>query len=110
MARRRLLDDVQWAGLLSPPSDEREIVRHYTLSDEDLAAAVSKRGDHNRIGFALTLCYLRFPGRALGIGGAHQPDRRLYLGRRGRSGRGCAAVAAGQAIAASSMSCSIIPA
>jgi hypothetical protein len=42
--------------------------------------------------------------------GAHQPDRRLYLGRRGRSGRGCAAVAAGQAIAASSMSCSIIPA
>ena len=68
MARRRLLDDVQWAGLLSPPSDEREIVRHYTLSDEDLAAAVSKRGDHNRIGFALTLCYLRFPGRALGIG------------------------------------------
>ena len=68
MGRRRLLNDVQWAGLLSPPSDEREIVRHYTLSDEDLAAAASKRGDHNRIGFALTLCYLRFPGRALGIG------------------------------------------
>jgi TnpA family transposase len=68
MARRQLLNDVQWAGLLLPPSDEREIIRHYTLSDEDLAAAACKRGDHNRIGFALTLCYLRFPSRALGIG------------------------------------------
>jgi hypothetical protein len=68
MARRQLLNDVQWAGRLMPPSDEREIIRHYTLSDEDLAAAAVKRGDHNRIGFALTLCYLRFPGRALGIG------------------------------------------
>ena len=53
MARRRLLTDVQWSALLSPPTDEREIIRHYTLSDEDLAAAASKRGDHNRIGFAL---------------------------------------------------------
>ena len=66
MARRRLLNDVQWAALLSPPADEREIVRHYTLSAEDLAAVSTKRGNHNRIGFALTLCYLRFPGRALG--------------------------------------------
>jgi TnpA family transposase len=68
MARRRLLNDVQWAALLSPPADEREIVRHYTLSAEDLAAVSTKRGNHNRIGFALTLCYLRFPGRALAIG------------------------------------------
>jgi TnpA family transposase len=68
MARRKLLNDVQWAGSLLPPTDEREIVRHYTLSDEDLAVVAGKRGDHNRIGFALTLCYLRFPGRALGIG------------------------------------------
>jgi len=68
MARRRLLNDAQWAGFLSPPAGEREIVRHYTLSAEDLEAAASKRGDHNRIGFALTLCYLRFPGRALGAG------------------------------------------
>jgi TnpA family transposase len=68
MARRKLLNDVQWAGLLLPPTDEREIVRHYTLSDEDLAVVAGERGDHNRIGFALTLCYLRLPGRALGIG------------------------------------------
>ena len=68
MARRQLLNDVQWAGLLSPPAEEREIVRHYTLGKEDLAAAAEKRGDHNRIGFALTLCYLRFPGRVLAIG------------------------------------------
>jgi hypothetical protein len=43
-------------------------VRHHTLSNEDLAVVAGKRGDHNRVGFALTLCYLRFRGRALGIG------------------------------------------
>jgi len=65
MARRRLLTDVPWEALLSPQTAEREIIRHYTLGDEDLAAAASKRSDHNRIGFPLTLCYLRFPGRAI---------------------------------------------
>jgi hypothetical protein len=34
----------------------------------NLAVVAGKRGDHNRIGFALTVCYLRFPGRALGNG------------------------------------------
>jgi hypothetical protein len=35
MARRQLLTDEQWTGLLAPPSDEREIVRYWTLSRED---------------------------------------------------------------------------
>ncbi len=68
MARRRLLTGEQWAELLSPPAGERDIVRHYTLTEQDLATIVAKRGDHNRIGFALTLCYLRFPGRAFALG------------------------------------------
>ena len=68
MARRRLLTGEQWAELLSPPARERDIVRHYTLTGQDLATIAAKRGDHNRIGFALTLCYLRFPGRAFALG------------------------------------------
>jgi Domain of unknown function (DUF4158) len=39
------------------------MVRHYTLSSEDLALINRRRGDPNRLGFALMLCYLRFPGR-----------------------------------------------
>jgi hypothetical protein len=44
------------------------LVRHYTLSEADLAAIRRCRGDHNRLGYALMLCYLRFPGRALRVG------------------------------------------
>ena len=46
------------------------MVRHYMLSSEDLALINRRRGDPNRLGFALTLCYLRFPGRILGVWGA----------------------------------------
>jgi TnpA family transposase len=41
------------------------MVRHYTLSSEDLALINRRRGEPNRLGFALMLCYLRFPGRIL---------------------------------------------
>jgi Domain of unknown function (DUF4158) len=51
-----------------PPSDQRELVRHDTLSDTDLAAIRRCRGDHNRLGHALMLCYLRYPGRPLRAG------------------------------------------
>jgi uncharacterized protein DUF4158/resolvase-like protein len=34
----------------------------------DLAAIRRCRGDHNRLGYALMLCYLRYPGRALRAG------------------------------------------
>jgi hypothetical protein len=65
MARRQLFKDEQWASLLAPPSEERKIVRHYTLSRDDLDLIAAKRSDHSRFGFAVLLCYLRHPGRAL---------------------------------------------
>ena len=68
MAKRRLLSDDLWARHLEPPTDEREIARHYTLGGEDLAQVVAKRGDANRLGYALVLLYLRFPGRVLEAG------------------------------------------
>jgi hypothetical protein len=54
--------------LFDPPTEQRELVRHYTLSDTDLAAIARCRGDHNRLGHALMRCYLRYPGRALHVG------------------------------------------
>jgi len=41
------------------------MVRHYTLSGEDIVLINRRRGDPNRLGFAVMLCYLRFPGRIL---------------------------------------------
>ena len=51
------------------------MVRHYMLSSEDLALINRPRGDPNRLGFALMLCYLRFPGRILQQG--EQPPAAL---------------------------------
>ena len=61
MARRHQLTEVQISELFDPPSDQRELVRHYTLSDTDLAAIRRCRGDHNRLSHALMLCYPRYP-------------------------------------------------
>ena len=68
MARRLQLSETQIAELFDPPTEQRELVRHYTLSEADLAAIGCCRGDHNRLGHALMRCYLRYPGRALRIG------------------------------------------
>jgi Domain of unknown function (DUF4158) len=70
MPHRELLTESQRLSLQAPASDERGIVRHYTLSSEDLALINRRRGDPNRLGFALMLCYLRFPGRIPMIGQA----------------------------------------
>ena len=53
MARRQLLSNDTWARHLEPPADEREIARHYTLGPDDLAHVIDKRGDANRLGYAL---------------------------------------------------------
>jgi TnpA family transposase len=68
MARRRLLGDDLWARYLEPPTDEREIARHFTLTRDDFLAIASKRTDATRLGFALLLLYLRCPGRVLEVG------------------------------------------
>ena len=68
MVRRQQLSEAQLAELFDPPVEQLELVRHYTLPSADLAAAQRCRGDHNRLGYALMLCYLRHPGRALRAG------------------------------------------
>ena len=68
MARRQQLSETQTAELFDPPTEQRELVRHYTLSEADLAAIGCCRGDHNRLGHALMRCYLRYPGRTLRVG------------------------------------------
>lgn len=70
MATRELLSPAQRQRLteLPDPMDERGMARHPTLSKDDLAAVGKRRRPETRIGFAVQLCYLRFPGRPLRAG------------------------------------------
>ncbi len=78
MPTRELLSPAQRPQFVEwpDPMEERELVRHYALSPEDLAHADGKRGDHNHLGYCVQLCLLRFPGRALGPG-ERVPERML---------------------------------
>src|SRR5277367_799697 len=65
MMRRQQLTETQIAALFEPSMEQRDLVRHYTLTETDLAMIRRCRGDHSRLGYALMLCYLRHPGRPL---------------------------------------------
>lgn len=65
MPRRSLLTSAERAGLLAIPATDDELIRLYSFSEIDLAAIRQRRGSHNRLGFAVQLCYLRHPGVAL---------------------------------------------
>ena len=65
MAHRRILTAGQRRALFSLPDDEGECRRRYALDDDDLRRIGRRRKPGNRLGFALQLCALRFPGRLL---------------------------------------------
>jgi TnpA family transposase len=67
MTTRQLLSPQSRAALFDPPTDPAAIIRHYTLSPEDLALIRQRRRAANRLGFAVHLAYLRFPGRTIGV-------------------------------------------
>src|SRR4051794_27825954 len=66
MSRRRALTDAQLEMLLALPATEPDLIRHWTLSPAEIVAIQRRRRrDRNRLGFALQLCSLRYPGRLL---------------------------------------------
>ena len=79
--RRQQLTESQTAALFDPPTESRELTRHYTLSAGDLAIVHRCRGEHNRLGCALMLCYLRYPGRPLRAGERPPAELTAFCGR-----------------------------
>ena len=67
MPRQLILSAAERASLIAPPDTTNELIRRYTLTDADLAVISQHRGAANRLGFAVQLCYLRFPGIVLGV-------------------------------------------
>ena len=64
MPRHALLSDAQRHAIETAhfDLDRRDIVRHWTLSADEIFGIQRRRRGSNRFGFAVQLCLLRFPG------------------------------------------------
>lgn len=47
------------------PENQDDLIQHYSFTESELSLIRQRRGDANRIGFAVQLCLLRYPGYAL---------------------------------------------
>ena len=65
MARRQLLTDEERRLLFGVPGDPDALARHYTLTRSDQELVAARRGNANRLGFAVQLALLRHPGMGL---------------------------------------------
>ncbi len=65
MPGKTILSPGQRAAIFDPPADRTIVERLYTLGPDDLVQVCRRRRGANRIGYAVQLCYLRHPGRAL---------------------------------------------
>jgi TnpA family transposase len=65
VALRELLSSSQRQAFEAIPLDRPNLIKHYILSDQDLSLIRRRRGAQNRLGLAVQLALLRFPGRAL---------------------------------------------
>lgn len=65
MPRRSLFSAAERQGLLCYPDCEEDLIRHYALSESDQSLIRQRRGNANRLGIAVQMCLLRFPGQGL---------------------------------------------
>ena len=64
MSRRSILSAAERSSLLVVPDCVSEFERWYSFTEADLSFVGLRRGDANRLGVAVQLCLLRFPGQA----------------------------------------------
>lgn len=81
MPRRSFITPAECASLLAFPVSDDELIQHYTFSESDLSVIRQRRGNHNRLGFAVQLCYLRYPGFALPTDAEPPPELLALVGR-----------------------------
>lgn len=62
MPRRCLLSSTEWNRLIEFPLEHSAFIQYYTLNEQDISVIKQHRGSHNRLGFAVQLCCLRYPG------------------------------------------------
>ncbi len=70
MPRRSMLSASERESLFVLPDNPGDLIRLYTFSDTDLAVIRQRRGAANRLGFAVHLSYMRYPGVILPVDAA----------------------------------------
>ena len=73
MPRRSVLSPAERDSLFSFPDSRDDLIRYYTFSEPDLSLVRQHRGAANRLGFAVQLCYMRYPGVTLAAGETPPP-------------------------------------
>lgn len=53
MPRRSILSATEQTSLLALPDNQDDLIQHYTLNEADLALVRQRRGEANRLGFAV---------------------------------------------------------
>ena len=66
MPRRSILSTTEQMSLLALPESQNDLILYYTFNETDVSLIRQRRGDANRLGFAVQLCLLRYPGSMLG--------------------------------------------
>ncbi len=61
MPRRLILSATERDTLLALPESQDDLIRYYTFNDSDLSLIRQRRGDANRLGFAVQLCRCATP-------------------------------------------------
>ena len=61
MARKSILSTTEQNTLIAFPTGD-SLIQYYTLNETDLALISQRRSLENRLGFAIQLCYMRYPG------------------------------------------------
>jgi len=79
--RRGVLTAAERSSLFALPESESEFARIFTFGESDLTRIRRRRGDANRLGFAVQMALLRFPGNGLATDG-RAPSRLIELAAR----------------------------
>ena len=66
MPRRLILSATERGTLLALPESQDDLIRYYTFNDSDLSLIRQRRGDANRLGFAVQLCLAALPRLCVG--------------------------------------------
>lgn len=80
MPRRTVLTERQRFAIYDLPNEQAVLLRHYVLSDHDMEHVNQRRRPENRLGFALQVCALRYPGRLLQPGEEIPNDLLSFVG------------------------------
>ena len=67
MPRRSILSKSELDSFFALPDLKDDLIRFYTFNESDISIIKQRRGEANRLGFAVQLCYMRYPGIFLSI-------------------------------------------